>query len=72
MPEPQSNDNATNAVPDDAGIEGLVAEAEGLRHCLQEAAGRAGRLVAALRQQRRQSRAVLAAVEALRHLKLGR
>jgi hypothetical protein len=72
MPEPQSNDNATNAVPDDAGIEGLIAEAEDLRHCLQEAAGRAGRLVVALRQQRRQSRAVLAAVEALRHLKLGR
>jgi hypothetical protein len=69
VPEPQSTGNAANTVADDAGIASLIAEAEDLRHSLQEAAGRAGRFVVALRQQRRQSRAVLAA---LRHVKLGR
>jgi hypothetical protein len=72
MPQSPANGDAANTLPDDAGIESLITEAEGLRHSLQEGAGRAGRLVVALRQQRRQSRAVLAAVAALRQLKLGR
>jgi hypothetical protein len=49
----------------------LVAEAESLRALLQEAATRAGRLAAALKLQRRQSRALVAAVSALRQLQPG-
>ena len=39
-------------------------------NCLHDAQGRLGRLVAALKQQRRQSRAVQAAMQSLRRLKL--
>jgi hypothetical protein len=45
-----------------------VSEAESLRAALQEAHFRLGRLLAALRQQRRQARAVRAAVASLRQL----
>ncbi len=73
MPETPRNGHASETSPDPpAGLEELIAETEGLRRALQEAAGRAGRLAAALRQQRRQSRAVQAAVQALRGLQLGR
>jgi hypothetical protein len=73
MPEPAGNGHNTNGPPDHAaGLEDLIAETEGLRRALQEAAARAGRLAGALRQQRRRSRAVQAAVEALRGLKLSR
>ena len=47
-----------------------VAEAEALRELLQEAQGRLSRLLAALKQQRRTSRALQAAVQSLRHLRL--
>jgi hypothetical protein len=46
-----------------------IAEAEALRVVMQEALGRTSRLLAALKQHRRQSRAVQAAVESLRRLK---
>ena len=72
MSEPRSNgqqpDGQAEAAP---GIEELIAEAEGLRRALQEAAARAGRLLAALKQQRRQTKAVEAAVATLRQLRLG-
>jgi len=51
----------------DSGQE-LLAEAEALRGLLQDAGVRAGRLVAALKQQRRQSRAVQQAMQSLRRL----
>jgi hypothetical protein len=54
-----------------AGILDLIAEAEALRNVLGEAAARSQRLVAALRQQRRQARAVEAALGSLRQLNLG-
>jgi hypothetical protein len=47
----------------------LVAEAEELRGALQNVAVRLGRLVAALKGQRRQARVVEAAVASLRHLR---
>ena len=73
MPEPNGNGHTTNGPQDRAaGIEELINETEGLKRALQEAAARAGRLAAALRQQRRQSRAVQAAGDALRGLKIGR
>jgi hypothetical protein len=49
-----------------------IAEAEALRGLLQEAASRSARLVAALKQQRRQTRAVQQAVASLRQLQLDR
>jgi hypothetical protein len=45
-----------------------LTEAEALRTLLQEAAGRGTRLIAALKQQRRQSRAIQAAMASLRKL----
>jgi len=52
------------------GIAELIAEAEELRTLLQDASTRLARLLAGLKQQRRQSRAVEAAVQSLRQLKL--
>ncbi len=73
MPEPPGNSHAASDPTNHAaGIEELIAETEALRRALQEAAARAGRLAVALRQQRRQSRVVQAAVETLRGLRLGR
>jgi hypothetical protein len=46
----------------------LVSEAEAVRALLAEAQARVGRLLAALKQQRKQSRAVRAAVASLRQL----
>lgn len=58
--------------PDDQGSTvDLLAEVEALRTLLQEAVARTGRLTAVLKHQRRQSRAVEAAMSALRQLRLG-
>jgi hypothetical protein len=46
----------------------LLAEAEALRALLQEGAARAGRLIAALKHQRKQTRALQAALTSLRKL----
>ena len=48
-----------------------LAEAEGLRASLADAAARAARLVAALRQYRRERRSLQAAWSSLRQLNLG-
>ena len=50
----------------------LIEEAETLRAMLQEASARSARLIAALKQQRRQSRAVQQAVASLRQLQIDR
>ena len=52
------------------GIGELITEAEGLRDLLHDAAGRVARLLAGLKQHRRQSRAVRAAMQSLRLLKI--
>ena len=52
-------------------IEDVIAEAEALRSVLQDANGRTIRLLAALKHQRRQSRAVRAAMQSLQQLRLG-
>ena len=54
------------------GLVDLIAEAEAIRDVLHQATGRTARLVAALKQQRRQSRAVEQAMQSLRQLQLGR
>jgi hypothetical protein len=53
------------------GIAELFAEAEALRNLLADAAARAARLVAALKQHRKQARAVEAAIASLRDMRLG-
>jgi hypothetical protein len=47
-----------------------VAEAEALRGLLQQSLTRLGRLLAALKQQKRQAKAVEAAMQSLRRLRL--
>jgi hypothetical protein len=54
------------------GFADLLSEAEALRAALHDALGRSARLVAALKQQRRQAKAVEAAMATLRQLQLGR
>jgi hypothetical protein len=56
------------ASPTPGGVEELIGEAEGLRLLLAEGHARVGRLVSALKRQRRQGRALEAAVAALRQL----
>ena len=52
-------------------IEDVIAEAESLRSVMQDASARTARLLAALKHQRRQSRAVRAAMQSLQQLRLG-
>jgi len=52
-------------------IEDVIAEAEALRGVVQDANARTTRLLAALKHQRRQSRAVRVAMQSLQHLRLG-
>jgi hypothetical protein len=74
MPAPQPNgrgpehEHPTQPQADRDGGQELLAEAEALRGLLQEAGVRAGRLVAALKQQRRQSQAVRQAMQSLQRL----
>ncbi len=66
---PQPPANGKPPGPAEAGsLEELISEAECLRGLLHEAGARLGRLVAALKHQRRQARAVQAAVASLRQL----
>jgi hypothetical protein len=50
----------------------VIAETETLRGLLQDAAARTARLLAGLKHQRRQTRAVRAAMDSLRQLELDR
>ena len=66
-PEPG---HANNTPLERWGIAEVIAETEALRSLLQDASARTARLLAALKHQRRQSRAVRQAMESLRHLHL--
>src|SRR5262249_4029694 len=77
MPAPQPNhtpDNgqANGTEPDRMGLADAIAEAEALRALLHDASARTARLLAALKHQRRQSRAVQQAMASLRQLRLDR
>jgi hypothetical protein len=76
MPPPHSNGQGPPEGRDGTTPAGNVldpiTEAETLRGLLHEAASRSARLVAALKQQRRQTRAVQQAVQSLRQLQLDR
>jgi hypothetical protein len=69
-PQQNGNDAENNGRSETQtnGIVDLIAEAERLRELLQEATGRTGRLIAALKLQRRQTRAVQQAMASLRQL----
>jgi hypothetical protein len=76
MPAAQSNgrnpasNHAEPLPPDRCGIDAIINEAEALRLQLQEAGVRIGRLLAALKNQRRQNRAVQAAMASLQRMHL--
>jgi len=76
MPAPQPNnhgaENNGKAETQTNGVVELIAEAEALRDLLHEGAGRAARLVAALKLQRRQNRVVQQAMASLRQLQIDR
>ena len=78
MPLPTNNGHASNATPDSSGrgersvaITDLIAEAEELRTVLADASGRLARLLSGLKQHRRDSRAMQAAMQSLKQIKLG-
>jgi hypothetical protein len=66
MPEPSTNGRP----PERGGINDLINEGEELRTLLNDATIRLGRLLAALKQHRRQARAVQAAVASLKQMQL--
>ena len=73
MPVPQPNGapkGRDGTTPESWSLEEGIVETEALRGLLQEASGRTARLLAALKHQRRQSRAVKAATDSLRQLQL--
>jgi hypothetical protein len=70
MPLTPPNGHAPDDRPDPAGgLAELIAEAEQVRVALLDAAGRLGRWAAALKQQRKQSKAFEQAVQSLRRLR---
>jgi hypothetical protein len=78
MPTPPSNGRAPDPgrppqPPERAGsLAQLIAEAEAVRALLGDALARSGRLLASLKQHRKQTRAVQAAVASLRQLQFDR
>jgi hypothetical protein len=56
--------------PERISLAEVIAEADALRALLSDAAGRAARLLAALKQERRQNRAVHQAMQSLRQLQI--
>ena len=77
MPLPQPNgprgnqDRTDSAPPERWSLAEVIAEAETLRGLLQDAGTRSARLLTAMKQQRRHSRAVQQAMASLRELQLG-
>jgi hypothetical protein len=76
MSEPTNNGHSPESRVRDPQLEkwdfeDVIAEAEALRTVMQDANARTTRLLAALKHQRRQSRAVRAAMQSLQQLRLG-
>jgi hypothetical protein len=68
LPHPEGNGNGTSDNQRLPNLDELIGEAEAIRAVLSESQTRLGRLVAALKQHRRQARLVQAAVESIKHL----
>jgi hypothetical protein len=64
------NGRATQTPPERMSLADVIAETEALRALLGEASNRTARLLAALKQQRRQTRAVQQAVQSIRQLQI--
>ena len=78
MPLPTNNGHASNGTPEPPGrgersvaITDLITEAEELRTVLADASGWLARLLSGLKQHRRDSRAMQAAMQSLKQIKLG-
>jgi hypothetical protein len=73
-PQPNGNgpDNAAKSDAQNDGAADVITEAESLRDLLHVATARTARLVAALKHQRRQTRAVQQAMQSLRQLHMDR
>ena len=69
---PSPADNKPPDQPVRVGLSDVIAEAEALRDLLHDACARTSRLLAALKQQRRQTRAVRQAMESLQQIQLDR
>ncbi len=69
---PESGRSNGNVEPERWGIAEVIAETETLRALLQDASARTARLLAALKHQRRRSRAVQQAMQSLKDLQLDR
>jgi hypothetical protein len=68
---PNGDDHGRAAhTPERMSLADVITEAEALRALLSEASGRGARLLAALKHQRRQSRAMRQAMQSLRQLEL--
>ena len=63
-------DPRSSTPPERVGLEALIADAEALRALLHDAGMRTSRLLAVLKQQRRQSRVLKTAIDSLRDLRL--
>ena len=79
MPAPQSNGPSSDnghanggSEPERWGIAQVIEETETLRSLLHDASARIARLLAALKHQRRRSRAVQQAMQSLKELQLDR
>jgi hypothetical protein len=73
MPAPQSNGHTPDSAdPERWGIAQVIEETETLRGLLHDASARTARLLAALKHQRRKSRAVQQAMRSLKELQLDR
>ena len=70
--QPRTEDHTprNGTPPERMSLEALISEAESLRSLLHDAGLRSARLVAVLKQQRRQSRALRTAIDSLRDLRL--
>jgi hypothetical protein len=71
-PTPDHGRSPGSTEPERWGIAEVIAETETLRSLLHEAAARTARLLAALKHQRRRSRAVQQAMQSLKALQLDR
>jgi hypothetical protein len=69
-PNGDDHGRAAHTLPERMSLDDVLTEAVALRALLSEASGRTARLLAALKHQRRQSRAVRQAMQSLRQLAL--
>jgi hypothetical protein len=71
-PAPDPNRANGSTEPERWGIAEVITEAEALRGLLHDASARTARLLAALKHQRRRSRAVQQAMQSLKELQVDR